>query len=192
MEDFMRTLLLRTSAWLFAVLVMAGCSSVQVSQDYDPRAAMLSAGTWQWRVPVQPVTGDVRVDNPLLDKRIRRAVENHLSGRKFSQVAERPDFYLSYHLTIDQKIVNDTVYSTAGVGGYYHPWYGGVGTETRVWQYDESRLTIDILSALTGELMWRGVGTFRLRTYQTPEKAAEAMRSIVDKILSQFPPGGQS
>ena len=187
----MRTLLLRTSAWLFGVLVMAGCSSVQVSQDYDPRAAMLPAGTWQWRAPVQPVTGDIRIDNPLLDKRIRHAVENHLLGRKFSQVAGKPDFFLSYHLTIEQKILNDTVYSTAGVGSYYYPWYGGVGTETRIRQYDESRLTIDIHFAGTGELMWRGVGTFRLRTYKTPEEAAEAMRSIVDKILSQFPPGGQ-
>ena len=185
----MRTLTF--SRLLFAVLVMAGCASVQVSQDYDPHADMSRYGTWQWRDLVQAATGDIRVDNPLLDKRIRRAVEIHLVGRNISPASGKPDLYLTYHLVIEQKILSDTYYSTVGVGSYYHPWYGGVGTETRIRQYDESRLTIDIYSAGTGDLLWRGVGRFRLRTHKTPEEAAEATRRTVDKILFQFPPGRQ-
>jgi hypothetical protein len=173
---------------LLVVFAMAGCTTVQVSQDYDPHADMSRYGTWQWRDPVQVATGDIRVDNPLLDKRIRHAVENHLAGRNISPASGQPDLYLTYHLVIEQKIQSDTYYSTVGVGSYYHPWYGGMGTETRIWQYDESRLTIDIHSADTGELMWRGVGTYRLRTHKTPEEAAAAAQKTVDKILSQFPP----
>ncbi len=183
----MRTL--RSTILFFAVLAFTGCATVQVSQDYDPHANMSRYGTWQWRDPVQGATGDIRIDNPLLDKRIRHAVDNHLTSRNIGPARGRPDLYLSYHLTIEQKIQSDIYYSTVGVGSFYHPWYGGIGTETRIRQYDESRLTIDIHSADTGALMWRGVGVFRLRSHKTPEEAAEAIRKIVDKILFQFPPG---
>ncbi|MCB2146502.1 MAG: DUF4136 domain-containing protein [Deltaproteobacteria bacterium] len=176
---------------MVVVLALTGCTSVQVSQDYDPHADMSRYGTWQWRDPVQAATGDIRVDNPLLDKRIRHAVENHLASRNLNHSPGKPDLYLTYHLTIEQKIQSDTYYSTMGLGGFYHPWYGGVGTETRILQFDESRLTIDIQSANTGDLLWRGVGTYRLRTYKTPEEAAAAAQQTVDKILFQFPPSRQ-
>jgi hypothetical protein len=173
---------------LFAVLAIAGCATVQVSQDYDPQADMSRYATWQWRNPVQAATGDIRIDNPLLDKRIRHAVDNHLRDRGISQTPGQPDLFLDYHLTIEQKINSDTYYSTVGAGSYYHPWYGGLGTETRIRQYDECRLTIDIYSAGKGNLMWRGVGSFWLRAHKTPEEAAIATRKIVDRILYQFPP----
>ncbi len=188
-KDMMRAL--RSSILFFAVLAFTGCAAVQVSQDYDPHADMSRYGTWQWRDPVQRPTGDIRIDNPLLDKRIRQAVEAHLRSRNIGPAQGRPDLYLTYHLTIEQKIQSDSYYSTVGVGSVYHPWYGGIGTETRIRQYDESRLTIDIHSADTGALMWRGVGVFRLRTHKTPEDAGRATRNIVDKILIQFPPGAR-
>ncbi|WP_319404697.1 DUF4136 domain-containing protein [uncultured Desulfosarcina sp.] len=185
----MRPLILNTL--LVVVLAMTGCTTVQVSQDYDPHADLSRYGTWQWRDPVQAATGDIRVDNPLLDKRIRHAVENHLASRNLNPSPGKPDFYLTYHLSIEQKIQSDTYYSTVGVGSFYHPWYGGVGTETCIRQFDESRLTIDIHSADTGDLVWRGVGTYRLRNYKTPEDAATAAQKTVDKILFQFPPHRQ-
>ncbi len=175
---------------LVAVMTLAGCTTVQVSQDYDPQANLPRYGTWQWRDPVQASTGDIRADNPLLDKRIRHAIENHLAHRNISLVQGQPDLFLTYHLAIEQKIQSDTYYSTMGVGSYYHPWYGGMGSETRIHQYDESRLTIDIHAADTGDLLWRGVGTYRLKTYKTPQEAAAAAQKTVDKILLQFPPTG--
>ena len=186
-EDMMR--FFRSTILFFVVLAISGCATVQVSQDYDPHADILRYGTWQWRDPVQGATGEIRIDNPLLDKRIRQAVGNHLTSRHISLAEGQPDLYLSYHLAIEQKIQSDSYYSTMGVGSYYHPWYGGIGTETRIRQYDESRLTIDIYSAVSGALMWRGVGVFWLRTHKTPEEAADATRKLVDKILFQFPPG---
>lgn len=170
------------------LLVVGGCSTVQVSQDYSTEVDLSRLGTWRWQNPVQPKTGDIRVDNPLLDKRIRRAVERHLTGRRFEMASAQPDRYLSYHLSIERKIQSDTATTSVGVGGYYHPWYGGVGSETRIWDYDEGRLTIDIHDAETGDLVWRGVGVYRFRSYDSPQAADEAVQHIVDRILQQFPP----
>ena len=176
---------------VFLGILLAGCSSVQVSQDYDLHADLSKFGTWQWKYPVQVATGDIRVDNPLLDRRIRRSVEKHLSGRNIMLAGETPELYLVYNLAVERQIYSDSYYSSVGVGSYYHPWYGGIGTETRIYQYDESRLTIDILSSGTDALLWRGVGTYRFKTYKTPQAAAEAIQKTVDKILMQFPPADQ-
>ena len=183
---------LRSKMMMLAILTtLVGCTTVQVSQDYDPDADLARYRTWQWREPIQASAGDVRADNPLLNKRIRRAVENHLTSRQIKATQGQPDFYLAYRLSIVQKIQGDSYYSTVGVGSYYHPWYGGyggLGSETIIRQYEESRLTIDMLAADTKDLLWRGTGIFRFKTYATPEEAAEAMQQTVDRILWQFPP----
>jgi hypothetical protein len=171
-----------------ALLTLVGCTVVQVNQDYDPDAKFGRLTTWQWRDATQPATGDVRVDNLLLDKRIRRAVERHLAARHIRRVTADPDFYLAYHFAVQQKIKSESYNTTMGWGGYYYPWYGGFGTETRIYQYDESRLTIDVIDADSGSLLWRGTGIYRFRDYKTPELAAEKMQQTVDKILAQFPP----
>jgi uncharacterized protein YceK len=183
---------LKITIMLFAILAGAGCSSVQVSQDYDPHADLSRYGTWQWKESVQARSGDIRVDNPLVDRRVRRAVENHLAGRNITPDSERPDLYLVYYLAVDRKIKSDSYYSSVGVGRYYDPWYGGFGAETRIYQYDECRLTIDIHAVETGALLWRGVGVYRLKTFKTPQEADAAMQNTVDKILLQFPPDGQA
>jgi hypothetical protein len=170
------------------LFLLSACTNVQVSQDYDPLSDRLQYGAWQWREAVQPTVGDIRIDNPLLDRRIRTAVGNHLESRGVARASERPEIYLSYRLDVERKIESDATHTTVGFGRYYHPWYGGIGTETSIRQYDESRLTIDIHQADTGQLLWRGVGTYRFRTYKTPQDAAVAMQTIVDKILFQFPP----
>ena len=172
----------------FVLLFLSACTYVQVSQDYDPLTDLSHRGTWQWREAVQPPVGDLRIDNPLLDRRIRTAVANNLESRGIVHAGDRPELYLSYHLVLERKIESDTTHASMGFGRYYHPWYGGIGTETSIRQYDESRLTIDIHEVDTGRLLWRGVGTYRFRTYKTPQNAAAAMQKIVDKILLQFPP----
>lgn len=183
---------LRSKMAILVILAgLVGCATVQVNQDYDPEVDFTRYRTWQWRDPLQPPTGDVRVDNTLLDKRIRRAVENHLNGRGIRQTQEPSDFYLAYQLAVFQKLQGDTYYSTMGMGSYYYPWYGGyggIGSETYIRQYEESRLTIDLLAADTQNLLWRGTGIYRSKTYATPEEAAQGMQQTVDKILSQFPP----
>lgn len=174
-----------------AVLSATGCSTVLVSQDYDPHTDFSRYHTWQWQHRVQPPTGDLRVDNPLLDKRIRHAVGNYLIRHHFQPVQRRPDFLVNYHLDIEQKIQSETYYSPVGMGSYYYPWYGGINTDTYIRQYDEAHLTIDILAADTGDLLWRGTGAYLFKTYRTPQDAAAAMQETVDRILGQFPPNNK-
>ena len=182
----MRPLTVAMTGFIF--ILLSGCATVRVNQDYDLQANFAPSGSWQWRDPLQTPTGDIRSDNPLLNRRIRQAVTKHLQGRNIRYASTDPDYFLAYHLAIGSRIQSDTYHTTVGVGRYHYPWYGGMGTETRIRQYDEGRLTIDIHGADTGGLLWRGVGTYRFKSYKTPQDAEIAIQKIVDKILSQFPP----
>jgi hypothetical protein len=177
-----------TFALVFFLLSIVGCTTVRVSQDYDPKQDFSEVQTWQWREAEQPASGDVRVDSPLLDRRIRKAIENHLGDRHLKRIAVEPDLLVSYHLAIERKIYSETYPSSMGIGGYTHPWYWDAGLETRVYQYDQTRLIIDLYDAKTNDLLWRGEGTYLLTTFKTPQDADAAMQKAVDKILGQFPP----
>ncbi len=176
-------------AALLVPLAALACSSLRVSEDFDPAEDFSTYRTFTWLpVPQQP-TGDYRVDNPLLDSRIRTAVERHLSARGFQKVEDRaPDFYVAYHLNVEEKIDVRTVNrGYVDYWGYYASW-----PETRVTQYDEGTLIIDVANARKKQLVWRGVGVGRLRRQPTPEQTTRDVNEAVDLILAKFPPQPKS
>lgn len=59
-------------------------------------------------------------------------------------------------------------------------------------QYDEGTLIIDVSDARKKELVWRGVGSGRLRKETTPEQMTQDIDLAVAEILAQFPPGADA
>jgi hypothetical protein len=177
--------------WLMLALIavwLSACTTVKVSQDYDPATDFSDYRTFDWYPGPQPKTGDIRVDNPLLDDRIREAVTRELISKGFRRVTDQmPDLYTAYHLTIRTKLEADTLHTGIGYGRY--PYYGGFGTDTWIRQYDEGMLVIDIADAEKNELIWRGVGTRRVTETRSPQRSTEVVNKTVAEILAQFPPG---
>ena len=175
-------------------LLLASCSSVQVRTDYDPQADFSRLRTFAWASPVQEKTGDLRIDSPLLDERIRRAVESTLQARGFEKAAPRTaDFVVAYHLSLEQRLDVRTMDSYYGYRRYGAWGYGG--TQTTVSQYEQGTLIIDVADARAQRLVWRGSGSRRVSQSSDPEKATENVNRAVQEILAKFPPtrqGGDS
>jgi hypothetical protein len=168
-------------------ILLCSCSGVTVNHDYDVTANFSQYKTFDWVPGEQPRTGDIRVDNPLLDNRIRAAVERVMIEKGYRKAtAGKPDLLVAYNLTIRSKIESDTVSTGVGYGGY--PYWGGVGFETRVREYDEGMLVIDLGDARENKLIWRGTGTRRITQQASPEKTTEIVNKTVAEILAQFPP----
>jgi len=68
-------------------------------------------------------------------------------------------------------------YGYVGPRGYWHN--GG----TTVTQYNEGRLTIDLVDTESRSLVWRGIG--RAVVDDTPSETA---REIVHEVLKEYPP----
>ncbi len=176
---------------MLLITAISACSSVKVSQDYDLDKTLPAMQTYQWKTAGQPETGDVRIDNPLLDTRIRKSVDRVFSAKGFQKVpAGTPDFMVAYQFSISSKIRSDDLRTGAGFGMGSYGRHGGIAVSTgsTVTQYDEGLLVIDLTGVKNGDLLWRGNGTLRLPEHMDPEKSEKVVNELVEKILEQFPP----
>ena len=182
---------LRLFIILTVSLLVLGCSGLEVSQDYDVNTDFSDLRSFAWKSGQQDRTGDIRVDNPLLDARIRTAVDRSLTAKGFSKVAGgNADFIVSYAVQIRRRIESDRARTTIGFGSGGGGGFGGVGVSTggSVSEYDEAMLVIDVTEPGTGSLLWRGTGIRRLPRRSNPEQNTADVAETVERILAQFPP----
>ena len=171
-------------AWLLA-LALAACSSVQVKSDWDPTANFTELRTWKWQSATPLPTGNVRLDDPLVHKRIQAAIRTALDGRGYRQVAEgKADFEVAYHVAIDHKLDAQTIYTGYGP---YRGWGMG-GAHTVVDSYEVGTLIVDVIDPASNAVTWRGTAQTRLQELKTPEEREKRVQEVVDEVLKRFPP----
>jgi hypothetical protein len=172
------------AAWL------AGCTGVSVSQDYDPSETFTDLHTFDWFPGGRELTGDVRVDSPFIDQRVRLALIRTLVLKGYEKVADRtPDFYVNYHVSLERRLESSGINTYYGTGTYGS--WGGVGIgigSTPIREYDQGTLVIDFVDGHTRKLVWRGTGSRRVASNPAPEETTRAIDESVDEILKQFPP----
>ncbi len=179
---------LSRTCFVFAVLFLAGCAPISVSVDYDTQADFSGYRSLGW-LPEPQATGNPRVDSPLLQQRIRQAIETQLGSQGYVDAAN-PQMRVGYHLSIETRLDVRTVDSYYGYGH----WSGrnvdirGEAT-TYVNEYERGRLVIDVVDTLRNALVWRGVGERRLRSEPTSDQVTQSVRQAVAEILERFPPG---
>ncbi len=169
----------------FLALALLACSSVQVKSDWDPEANFAGLRTWAWQSSTPISTGDVRLDDPLVHKRIQAAIRTALDARGYRQAMEgKPDFEVTYHVAISRKLDAQTIYTGYGP---YRGWGMG-GTRTVVDEYEVGTLLIDVVSPATKAVIWRGTAQSRLQDLRTPEEREKRAQEVVDEVLAKFPP----
>lgn len=176
---------------LFAVFIF-GCSSIEVSQDYQPGLDFGNLKTYAWKYKDQEETGDMRIDSQLLDDRIRKATEEKLLEKGFAKISGKsPDFQIVYKYSISRKIYSNPVSTGMGFGYGHYGSAGTIGIRTgaEINEYDEGLLIIDFLKPGSDIVLWRGNSTRVVETHSTPEKRIQAIDQTIGKMLDQFPPG---
>ena len=163
------------------------CSTLRVSDDYDPAVDFAKYHTYAW-LPDQPTpTGRPRLDSPLVQDRIHKAIDAALAAKGYRLSAESPDFLVRYDLTAERRV---------DVSTYDTPYYSRYGyrmalPETVVREYDEGSLIIDVADAQQKRVIWRGIGQARLRGESAPTDPAqvkERVDEVVNGVLEKFPP----
>jgi hypothetical protein len=198
MEDSQLGNFTRTIVIVMAALV-AGCSTIETSYDFDPKAKFTGLKTYKWLDKPQKLTGDPRIDgNTILANRIHEAVDTELAARGFRKVSSDPDFLVAYHVSLDKRRSVQTLNSYYGYGpgwgyGYgasYRPGYWGGAPETYVYEYEEGTLILDIVNPENKELIWRGSAQDEVNFKSTPEKDQTQLNEAVQQMLENFPPPG--
>ena len=169
---------------LFPVVLLflvASCSSVRVSSDYDLKTDFSKYKTFAFYKK-----GIDKVEISDLDKkRILRAVESELEAKGFTK-SENPDLLVNIFTKSRQKV--DIYNNNNNMYFGWHPWYYGPNFGTHISKYTEGTLFIDLIDAEKKELAWQGVGSGALNTTGNVAKKEQRIKEFVAEIMAEYPP----
>lgn len=173
------------------ILLLAGCSTVHVSQDYRDDLNFSWYRTYDWQSPDSPqATGNIRLDNPLLHERFREAIDRSLALRGYAR-QKQSDFLVDYSYAVETRV--ETIpygprfgYSFSRRYRYHDIGFGNYYTEIN--QYEVGILAISFYDSPSGKLIWRGIGSERVEMHATPQEITAFVDRLVTAVLSQFPP----
>ena len=180
--------LFRSFVLIGLIALAAGCTTIKVASDFDPQANFSALHTYQFHLAPADDPADPRVQNSLLDERIRAAVDTELSTKGFQKLRSgSPDFLVSFHVGVESKLDVTTLNrSYPYYGGYYGAW-GGY-SETMVREYEQGTLMIDVIDPASGSLIWRGSAQSEVKDLKTPEARTKRINVVVERVLAKFPP----
>ncbi len=176
--------------WVAFILInVQACSGIKVSQDYEQGYNFAALKTFAWKPNENNEYG--LKDNELVDKRIRTAIVAQLSAKSYTLInSATADFFISYNVTVEQKITSSGASGSISIGRSSRGRYGGVGMSSgsQVRAYDQGTLLIDVTIPPEDKLVWRGISTQSVSEHSSPEESTVIINETVEKILAQFPP----
>jgi hypothetical protein len=168
---------------LFALFLVASCSSVQVATDYDS-----SVNFNQFKTYAFMKDGVDKINISDLDKkRILKAIDEEMTAKGYTK-SDTPDLLINLFTDSKQVVNVNSFYGGWGYGMYrpwgWNPWMMGPGYQS-VSTSTEGILFIDVLNAQNKELIWQGKGTGYLTQNQTKKEAR--IKEFTSKVLQSFP-----
>lgn len=187
--------------WVIAACIavfLGGCATgFQATYDHDASKDFDEYRYYAW-ISENPmkIGPSTRINNPLVEERVMQAVEDTLNARGYQKVIERrsADFVLSFTVGSRDEIKVDSYPSMSASAGMGYPrhwgWggtYYGYGTETKVRQYTQGMLAIDVFDVEERRPVWHGVAEKRISESDL-EDAVGTINAAVEAVLAGFPP----
>ena len=184
----------RTAAWitLIAIALVAGAcaSKPRVYTQTDPTADFSSYRTYGFYP--DPATDDADYES-LVTNFLKVAVAQQMDRRGYRYDPKDPDLLVNFFVNTKEKVRSRSVPSMGmGMSGYYgyrDPFYDpwpGYAYETRIDQYTEGTLSVDVADARARKLIWEGstVGRINDEVMRNMEREIDAG---VAEVFAEFP-----
>ena len=176
-----------------AALFMAGCSSIQVTSDYDRSVDFTQYKTYSYYGWAH---NSDKLLNQLDKDRIEKAFANEFDRRGLTYVKEGGDLVVALYIVTEQK--QETTATTTGFGGrpyyggYYYGygpgwgWGGGISTTSiNTYDYTVGTLICDVFDAKAQKLIWEGIGQKTID--ENPGNREESIPKAITTIMAQYP-----
>jgi len=175
---------------VFISLMLSACASM-VNVDYDKNINFTSLKTYSVEEKPVRVSGDTRINSPFMQQRVVNEIKTTLTKRGFENLKQNAELQVKYYLDIKQEI--ETQDSAVSIGFGTSSYHSAVGFGFTVPIGETSSidilvLTIDVVSAKTNKLIWRGSLGYSLYAGATPETYDSLVNELVVEILKNFPP----
>lgn len=191
--------LIPIAAILLTGLLAAGCSSspsIQSTYDYNREIDFTKFRTYAFiddnPMAVSQAQGAV---SPMLEGRLMESIRIAMNAKGYSEAGdpESADVVIAFTVGSREQIKVDSYPASYQAGyyrrGYYYGYGLNYGTETRVRQYTEGQLAVDVFEVASRHPAFHGVASKRIsdadRQNQQP-----VLNAIASEALSGFPPAG--
>jgi hypothetical protein len=166
-------------------LAVAPAAAQKVYIDYDRDADFDSYKTFAWHDTSEVSLKD---SSPLMDSRIKNAIEYRLTRGGMVEDNKNPDIYVTYYTEEKEEVrVHTTSFGYGYGGGWYNDpfWGGSMGSSTsQVYTYPVGTLIIDLWDAKSKQAVWRGTATGTIPA--KPEKQARMIDNMVEKMANKW------
>ena len=116
---------------------------------------------------------------------LKAAVTQEMESRGFTH-AESPDLKINFYIDSEEKIRSRQTPTAGGYYGYRGSYGAWGGYETRIDQYTEGTLNIDVVDPRTEKLVWEGAIVGKI-TQDVLENLEAAINEAVAVIYMNFP-----
>lgn len=184
-------LLLRRAMMAATMLLLAACASApNTFSNADPDVDFTLYQTYGY---FPTLSTDTAQYQSMVSSFLKVAVAQELDKRGLTYDEVAPQLRVNFFINTKDKIKTRTV-PTMGMGGgyydyrdpFYDSWGGYGGYETRVTQYTEGTLNIDVVDVASNKLVWEGSVVGKLS-----EKDVRNMEQTVDEavaaVMTSFP-----
>ena len=182
--------LLRASALAAFLIAIAACSSTpSIVSTVDPSVDFSQIKTYGF---IEAPDTDGQRYQSLETGFLVAAVTREMNARGFTQSAD-PDVLVNFAIETQEKIrsrPSPNVGYGVGYDPYYDVYYDGWGAShtTRIDQYTEGKLKIDLIDPRERKLVWQGSTKGRV-TQKDLENAELTLNTAVAEVFSEFPIG---
>lgn len=178
-------------------LTLGACSSspnIRSTYDYNREVDFSSYRTYAFisehPMAVSEAQGAV---NPLLENRLKEAIRIAMNTKGYSEVSDPETASMAIGFTVGSrdKIKVDTYPSTFHTGYARRGYYLGYdyGTETRVRQYTEGQLAVDVYDVASHHPAYHGVASTRISDSDRANPQA-TLNAVAAEALAGFPVAG--
>jgi len=192
MSNFQRIL---PAALVFA---LCGCSSVQISSQYDHSANFSHLKTYAWVPGAQTGLEDPRINAKFVDPHVRKDVDAALTAKGYTkQPIEAADFLVSYHVSLQDESTSTKMTDAPIYDEYDVSFDNGQKTVHSIRDasnvsyldsFQVGTLLLRITDAKSKKLIWHGAAEAQLADNSTVEQKKQRLDRAIQRILERFPP----
>ncbi len=160
-----------------AFLLMVVCAYGQdVHYNYDRGTNFASYKTYQW----VDITGGAVADQ-LIDRDIKRAVDEQLAQKGLTRVEKCADLYVGYQATVKQK-------SSLNMDTRFARWWNADIVEGETSTIRIGILLVNLYDPRTKHLIWRGDASKTIDLNKDPDKNYKNLQKPMAKLFRNYPP----
>jgi len=179
--------ILKTIAIASMLLALAACASTpNTMSNADPTVDFSQYRTFGFFEPL--ATDDAGYES-LVSNFLKVSMAQELAKRGLD-FAENPDLKVNFYINTKEKMRTYTVPSMGYYGFrdpfFYDPWPAYPPHETRIDQYTEGTLNIDVVDAKRNKLVWEGMASGRV-TDTAIRQLEKTVDDAVAAIMTDFP-----